>query len=78
MISDILFEAITEIDRYRASDVTAKCYEGDLGARITELQDQMKGLQAYLDVPPPAIEAAGIDIASVPLADIPRILQESI
>ena len=49
---------------------------GALVARITEVREQMRGLQALLDVPPPAYDEAGIDVATVELSTVIDKLQQ--
>lgn len=51
MISDVLSEAVNEIDRY-LNDFS-NIYGGDLRARIVKVRDDMHSLRAELDAPPP-------------------------
>jgi hypothetical protein len=49
MISDILFEAIEEIERYQND--FSECYD-DLREEIDAVKDAMKALKIKLDTPP--------------------------
>jgi len=52
MISDVLAEATTKIDRYLSDDVFANCYEGEMRTRILKLRDEMESVRIVLDTPP--------------------------
>lgn len=52
MISDVLFEAVEEIDGYLADPVYKDMYAGELRDRILKLRDDMNALRAELDTPP--------------------------
>jgi hypothetical protein len=50
MISDVLAEAVAEIDRHL--DDAPDVYDGELRARIISVRDQMDAVRAELDTPP--------------------------
>ena len=52
MISDVLFEAITEIDRYLSSETFSRCYVGVQREALAELRDRMEIVRGLLDTPP--------------------------
>jgi hypothetical protein len=54
MISDVLFEAITDIEAYLANPVFDTVYERDLRVRIYSLLAHMDSIRAELDTPPQA------------------------
>lgn len=56
MISDVLSDAVREIDRYLADPVFAAAYQGDVGEKIRALRDEMDAMRRDLDRPPPAWE----------------------
>lgn len=56
MISDVLAEAIAEIDRYLSDPVFADVYEGALRSDIVELRNKMDGVRERLDTPPIAAD----------------------
>ena len=53
MISDVLFEAVQEIERYEA-----ECPEsyGDIKEEIAAVKNSMRALQQKLDTPPDPLE----------------------
>ena len=51
MISDVLFEAVQEINYYLNEPTFAKAYNGDLRARIVKLRDEMDAMRTELDTP---------------------------
>jgi len=50
MISDVLFDAGSEIDRYL--EEFPWCYEGEMLEEIQDVRLRMRRLQAKLDMPP--------------------------
>lgn len=52
MISDTLFDAITDIDRYLADPVFPYKDDKELCARIVALRDQMDAMRRELDKSP--------------------------
>jgi hypothetical protein len=53
MISDVLFDAIEEIRRYRTDPVFAESYaDPELSARLDRLVADMDAMRAFLDTPP--------------------------
>jgi hypothetical protein len=54
MISDVLFDAITEIDRCMAEYPTVYKQDEEIHEAIRELQLRMRLLQMQLDKPPAA------------------------
>lgn len=58
MISDTLFDAGQEIDRYLDDPVMGKCYTGPMRARILALRADMREIQRDLDVGPTLEEIA--------------------
>ena len=52
MISDTLFEAGREIDRYLDDPVMGECYAGPMRERILALRATMREIQRDLDAPP--------------------------
>jgi hypothetical protein len=52
MISDVLFEAIQEIERYQTDPVFAHCYV-DMREWIDRVKVRMERLRRYLDSPDP-------------------------
>lgn len=52
MISDVLHEAVNEIDRYLNDPVFATSYTGELRDHIVKVRDEMHSLRAELDAPP--------------------------
>ena len=48
MISDVLFEAIIEIDNYLEGDI----YRGEIRMKVLSVRTIMKMLQKELDTPP--------------------------
>jgi hypothetical protein len=61
MISDTLFEAARDIDRYLSDWGTTDAYRGEMRARIVNLRAEMDAIRAVLDTPP---KARGDDDAS--------------
>jgi hypothetical protein len=57
MISDVLWQAVKEIDEYLDDPLYARIYGGELRERIVVLRDGMKALQVELDTPPSLVEA---------------------
>lgn len=55
MISDVLSEAVDEIDRYLSDEVFADVYTGDLRARIVAVRNEMEKIRVELDTPPPGV-----------------------
>ncbi len=53
MISDVLLEAVREIDRYRKDPNFSDCYSDPALARwIDRVRNDMNGLRRYLDMRP--------------------------
>lgn len=48
MVSDVLHEAVHEIDAYLGDDF----YEGEMRDEIVRVRDEMDALRAKLDTPP--------------------------
>ncbi len=51
MISDVLFDAVQEIDRYLNDPTFKEVYSGRLRGRIIELRDAMNAMRIELDTP---------------------------
>lgn len=60
MISDVLSDAIDDIDRYLESPTFADTYCGELRQRIIELRDRMEAMRGELDNPPLDTELAQV------------------
>jgi hypothetical protein len=58
MISDTLFDAAREIDRYLSDWGTTDAYRGELRARIVNLRAEMDAIREILDTPPKAADDA--------------------
>jgi hypothetical protein len=54
VISDTLYEAAREIDRYLADAAFSGAYSGKMRARIVNLRAEMDAVRAALDTPPKA------------------------
>lgn len=52
MISDVLSDAIAEIDEYLANPHYKDWYDGDLLKRIIEVRNAMESVLRELDTPP--------------------------
>lgn len=52
MISDVLSDAVHNIDTYLNGDVFDDCYTGDIRTRILILRSQMDAMRMELDLPP--------------------------
>ncbi len=56
MISDVLHQAVVDIDGYLESPAFEKVYGGDLRERIIKLRNDMTTMRIELDTPPPRQE----------------------
>jgi hypothetical protein len=52
MISDVLFDAVQDIDRYLSDPVFNETYQGSLRTRILLVRHAMDDLREELDTPP--------------------------
>jgi hypothetical protein len=52
MISDVMFEAVSEIDRYLTTPTFDGAYRGRLRAKIVKLRDEMEYIRLVLDSVP--------------------------
>ena len=52
MISDVLFQAVSEMDCYLNDPVLGKAYTGEMRKDIGLLRDQMVQIISRLDTPP--------------------------
>ncbi len=52
MISDVLFEAVEQIDQYLNDPGYDDMYSGDLRKRIMSLREKMDAVRVALDTPP--------------------------
>jgi len=51
-ISDVLFDAVEEINRYLDDPCYNNMYSGDLRKRIIAIRDAMESIRKELDTPP--------------------------
>lgn len=58
MISDVLAEAVDELDRYLRDPVLGKSYTGPTRERIVWLRNGMELVRQELDQPPAPIDEA--------------------
>lgn len=59
MISDVLFDAASQLDYYLTDEVYASVYTGPLRERLTNLRAEMDAIRAELDRVPSASAAGG-------------------
>lgn len=52
MISDVLSEAVAEIDRYLTTPTFSVCYVGEMRQRIRKCRNEMEAIRRVLDTPP--------------------------
>lgn len=52
MISDVMADAVREIDRYFTDPVFADTYGGELRKRIIRCRNEMEMIRSVLDTPP--------------------------
>jgi hypothetical protein len=56
MISDVLSDAVEEMDSYLNAMSYNKMYSGSLREAVVALRNQMQALRIYLDIPPPVFD----------------------
>ena len=56
MISDVLTDAVEEMDNYLNNKTYNKMYSGSLREAVVDLRNRMQALRIYLDTPPPVFE----------------------
>ena len=61
MISDILSQAVIDLDRYIADGTFDHTYIGETRERIIRLRNEADDLRSVLDTPPPTIPATDDD-----------------
>jgi hypothetical protein len=52
MISDVLCECVSELDRYLNNRTFEQTYQGEFRQRIIRLRNEAEYLRGFLDVPP--------------------------
>lgn len=61
MISDVLHEAVSEIDRYLEEPTFAACYQGQTRDELLALRTLMEAMRQRLDTPPTASQPLTTD-----------------
>ena len=56
MISDVLSDAVSQIDCYLENPSFDGCYEGEIRQELLTLREAMDAMRAKLDTPPTAAE----------------------
>jgi hypothetical protein len=59
MISDVLHDAVAQVNQYLADKTFEKVYAGDIRERIIKLVAAMDGMRRELDAVPPACGSGG-------------------
>lgn len=57
MVSDVLFQAVQDLDHYLNDPVFANVYGGALRERLLRLRKEMQDIRMMLDSPPPSLSA---------------------
>jgi hypothetical protein len=57
MISDVLSDAVTDVDSYLNNKTYNQMYSGSLREAVVDLRNRMQALRIYLDTPPPVFES---------------------
>jgi hypothetical protein len=68
MVSDVLWQAVEEIDVYLRSRYYADVYSGELRTKVVQVRDAMDTLRAELDMPPVRDAEMDAQIAEVETA----------
>jgi hypothetical protein len=57
MISDVLSDAVNDVDSYLNNKTYKQMYSGSLREAVVDLRNRMQALRIYLDTPPPVFES---------------------